>query len=89
MRPVVLIFLTGLLGAQRNNPGPNERPNPVFDAELLRLTPLTTGLREDDHPAVASHDSKAWVAWVSYSEIEGASRIFLRQNNNGKWSQPG
>lgn len=88
--PIVLLLLliaTEVL-AQRLNPGPGERPDPVRDAALKELIPLTTGLREDDHPAVASSNGKVWVVWVSYSEIEGSSQIYLRSLENGKWSEP-
>ena len=51
------------------------------------MIPLTTGVREDDHPAIASRGGKAWIVWVSYSETEGMSRIFLRSTENGHWTE--
>ena len=74
--------------AQRPNPGPSPRPDPAREAALHKIVPLTTGVREDDHPAIASRGGRVWVAWVSYSETEGTSLIYARSMENGKWSAP-
>ncbi|MBI3695072.1 MAG: hypothetical protein HY238_09585 [Acidobacteria bacterium] len=66
--------------------GPSERPDPARAAELHQTVTLTTGLREDDHPALCSEGNRLFVAWVSYSEIEGADRIFLREFDGARWS---
>ncbi len=84
----LLLLLAALAWAQRPDPGPSARPDPAREAALKELIPLTAGIREDDHPAVASRGGRAWVAWVSYSETEGTSNIYLRAFENGVWSDP-
>jgi hypothetical protein len=74
--------------AQRPNAGPSPRPNPALDTALHQIVPITTGVREDDHPAIASGGGRAWLAWVSFSETEGNSRIYARSMQGGKWSEP-
>ncbi len=81
------LILVSCLMAQRPSPGPSMRPDPAMEDLLKQIVPLTTGVREDDHPAVASRGGTAWVAWVSYSEIEGNSHIYARSLQNGQWSQ--
>src|SRR5574341_1041928 len=72
--------------AQRPNPGPSPRPDPAMETALKEITPLTTGEREDDHPAVAARGSTAWVVWVSYSETQGTPRILARAFDKGTWT---
>ncbi|MBI3282088.1 MAG: hypothetical protein HYZ57_19890 [Acidobacteria bacterium] len=67
---------------------PSPRPDPVREAELKQTVPLTTGVREDDHPAVAARNGVVWVAWVSYSELEHTCHILVRSYENGRWSEP-
>ncbi len=55
---------------------------------MKELTPVTSGVREDDHPSVSSRDGRVWMAWVSYSETEGTSHIYVRSFENGAWSEP-
>jgi hypothetical protein len=88
MKLALCLTMAVTLWAQRPDPGPSPRPNPARDAELKDLIPLTAGIREDDHPAVATRNGSIWLAWVSYSETEGDSRIYLRSFDNGKWSEP-
>src|SRR5262245_35696031 len=88
IRLLVATALISIAWAQRADPGPDARPNPARDAQLKLLVPLTDGTREDDHPAIAHHGGRVWVAWVSYSESEHRSRIFARHLENGKWSDP-
>ena len=78
----VPVFAQGPLAS----PGP--RPNPAREADLLKLTPVTAGVREDDHPALASQGGAAWVAWVSYSETESAAHIYARCLLNDRWMEP-
>src|SRR6185295_15153631 len=68
--------------------GPGLQPNPAREAALLRIEPITTGVREADHPAMASDGSRVWLVWVSYAEGEHSTRIFARSYENGKWSEP-
>jgi hypothetical protein len=82
------VFLLSALMAQRPNAGPNSRPDPARDAALKEIAPLTSGVREDDHPALAERDGVAWVAWVSYSETEGNSQVYARSLRNGAWTPP-
>ena len=82
------LFLIPALLAQRPNAGPSRRPNPALEAALKEIAPLTSGVREDDHPALAERDGAAWVAWVSYSETEGNSHVYARSLHNGAWTPP-
>jgi hypothetical protein len=90
MRRAGVLFLAAwLCHAQRtNNPGPKAGWDPARLKALQQIVPLTTAVREDDHPALAARDGRAWVAWVSYSETEGTSLVFARSFENGKWSAP-
>src|SRR5881628_969124 len=85
-----LLWLGSTLAfAQRPDPGPTPRPDPAREAELKSIVPLTTGVREDDYPAVAAAaGGAAWVAWLSYSEAENAADVFLRSFAKGAWSAP-
>ena len=74
--------------AQRPNPGPSPRPNPEMEAALHQIVPITPGVREDDHPAIASAGGRVWLAWVSFSETEGTSQIYARSMEGGKWQTP-
>src|SRR5260370_34427921 len=84
----LLIVLAGDALAQRPNPGPSPGPQPELEAALHQIVPSTTGVREDDHPAIASGGGRVWIAWVSYSETELNSQIFARSREGGKWSAP-
>jgi len=86
MRFILNLALAFACSAQRPDPGPSPRPDPAREAALAEILPVTTGEREDDHPAVASHQGAVWIAWVSYSETEGASHIFVRSFQDGKWT---
>src|SRR5689334_20353364 len=91
MRPTVLLFLTAAAcWAQRQpgNPGPKAGWDPERLKALHQIVPLTTAVREDDHPAIAARDGRAWVTWVSFSETEGTSQVYARSYENGKWSAP-
>jgi hypothetical protein len=85
-----LLMLGGILGQEEGEaPKALRRPNPARDAALMELIPLTSGVREDDHPAAAAtRDGHIWVVWVSYSAVEGRSRIFARSLEGGTWSNP-
>ncbi|MFN0171214.1 MAG: hypothetical protein ACKV22_32765 [Bryobacteraceae bacterium] len=86
---VLLLAGSALVWAQRPNSGPKPGNLPAeLETELLDLIPITTGLREDDHPALAARAGAAWIAWVSYSETEGSARVFARSWSAGKWSPP-
>ena len=90
---VLLLIAFAPLDAQRVSSGqagsgPTARPDPARDAELHRTTVLTTGVREDDHPALAVDGLRLWVAWVSYSEGENADRVFLREFDGSRWQAP-
>src|SRR5712664_1214508 len=85
---VLLIFLAAVATAQRPNQGPSPRPDPALLAALHEVIPLTAGVREDDHPAIASGGGRVWIAWVSFSETEGNSQIYARSMQAGKWSDP-
>jgi len=50
----LLALLAASAMAQRPNPGPSPRPNPEMEAALHQIVPITPGVREDDHPAIAS-----------------------------------
>src|SRR5260370_26405264 len=84
----ILILLAAAAFAQRPNPGPSPRPNPVREAAIHQIVPITTGIREDDHPAIASGAGRVWIAWVSYSETEFNTQIYARSMEGGKWSDP-
>jgi hypothetical protein len=80
-----LLPLVPLL-AQRPNPGPGARRDPAMEAALKALMPVTGGIREDDHPALAARNGRAWIAWVSYSETEGSAQILAASFDGAKWS---
>src|SRR4029453_10329004 len=84
---LLIVFSLGVM-AQRPNPGPSPRPDPAMEAALHQIVPLTTGVREDDHPAIASAGGRVWVAWVSFSETEGTSHIYARSLERDKWTDP-
>jgi hypothetical protein len=84
---VALAFVAAAL-AQRPDRGPGPRPDPTREASLRDLIPLTTGLREDDHPAVSAGSGGWWVAWVSYSEASHTTEIHARSLEAGTWTQP-
>src|SRR6266851_6435547 len=84
----ICLLLAASAFAPRPNPGPGERPNPEFAAALKAIIPLTTGVREDDHPAVASRNGQLWVTWLAYSETEGSTQIFARSLEKGNWTDP-
>src|SRR5882672_1761885 len=84
----LLIVLAGDALAQRPNAGPSPGPQPELEAALHKIVPITTGVREDDHPAIASGGGRVWLAWVSYSETEGDSQIYARSMEGGKWAEP-
>ncbi|MSV27723.1 MAG: hypothetical protein EXQ52_03135 [Bryobacterales bacterium] len=84
---IALLSLVPLL-AQRPNPGPSPSPDPAMEAALKALMPVTSGVREDDHPALAVRNGRAWVAWVSYSETEGTSHVYAASFEGAKWSEP-
>ncbi|MBM3739455.1 MAG: hypothetical protein FJW39_27110 [Acidobacteria bacterium] len=86
MRYALLAAFAVSLAAQRPDSGPSPRPNPAREGALAEIVPVTTGEREDDHPAVASRNGTVWTAWVSYSETEGSSHVFVRSWSAGKWS---
>lgn len=77
----------GVLPAQRVIEQPPRHPQPLFEAELLTIKPVTSGVREDDHPVIASANGVAWLAWVSYSENEGTSHIYARRFEGGEWGE--
>jgi hypothetical protein len=83
-----LFLLAAAATAQRPNAGPSPRPNPELEAALRQIVPVTTGVLEDDHPAIASGGGRVWLAWVSFSETERTSRIYARSMEPGKWSEP-
>jgi hypothetical protein len=83
----LILFAVAAL-AQRPNPRPSPRPDPVRDAALRQIVPITAGVREDDHPAMASGGGRVWIAWVSFSETEGNSQIYERSMEGGKWQEP-
>ncbi len=73
------------LFAQRPDPGPGARPDPTRDEALAAVTALTTGVHEDDHPALAARGDVAWVVWVSYSETAGTTQILARRWEKNAW----
>lgn len=83
---VLLVALTPVF-AQRPDPGPSPRPDPAREAALARIIPVTTGEREDDHPAIAAGDKEVWIAWVSYSDSEHAAHIYARAFRAGRWGE--
>ncbi len=83
---VLLISITAF--AQRNDPGPGAHVDPAVEAALQEIVPITTGVREDDHPAIASQGDAVWAAWVSYSEADDTTDIYAAECRNGKWSPP-
>lgn len=86
-QPIVLCLALFAVAAyaQRAEKGPSPRPNPAREAALARIYPVTTALREDDHPAIAAHNGTVWVAWVSYSEATHNTEIHTRSLAKGKW----
>jgi hypothetical protein len=89
-RAILYLLMAAVCLAQRQpgNPGPKPQWDPARLKALQQITPLTTAVREDDHPALAARDGRAWVAWVSYLETEGTSLVYARSFENGKWSAP-
>jgi hypothetical protein len=85
---VLVMALSAGAMAHRPNAGPSPRPNPSLEAALHQIIPITTGVREDDHPTIAAGDGRVWIAWVSFSETEGTSEIQARSMQGGKWSEP-
>jgi hypothetical protein len=93
MRTVTLLLALSMAGwAQQKKGTPNPAPKPGWDEARLRdlqkIVPLTTAVREDDHPAIAERNGKVWIAWVSYSETDGTSLVYARSWSNGVWSAP-
>jgi hypothetical protein len=84
----LLVVLAAGTMAQRPNPGPSPRPDPEMEAALRQIVPITPGVREDDHAAIASAGGRIWLAWVSFSETEGTSQIYARSMEGGKWQAP-
>jgi hypothetical protein len=88
-RPVLVALLfTFAAIAQRADPGPGNHVDPRVEAALKEIVPLTAGVREDDHPVIASHGDTAWAAWVSYSEADDTTDIYAAECRNGKWNVP-
>jgi hypothetical protein len=89
-RAILFALFAAVCAAQRQpgNPGPKAEWDPARLQALHRITPLTTAVREDDHPAMAARNGRVWVAWVSFSETEGNSQVFARSFENGRWSPP-
>ncbi|MBI3682306.1 MAG: hypothetical protein HY235_18155 [Acidobacteria bacterium] len=85
---MLILLLSLTLFAQRPDPGPSPRPNPDRDAALAQVVAVTSGQREDDHPAIAQRDGTVWMTWVSYSEAEHAGHIYARSWKANQWSQP-
>lgn len=83
---LVVTLLAWAVFAQRAEKGPSPRPNPAREAALARIMPVTTALREDDHPAAAARNGTVWLAWVSYSEATHNTEIHARWYAKGKWS---
>lgn len=81
-----ILVLAAAVFAQRPDAGPSPRPNPEREAALQEISAITTGVREDDHPAIASRDGTVWLAWVSYSEAEHAAHIYVRRWANNQWA---
>ena len=90
MLRAALLFLMYMFTAfaQRNYPGPGNHMNPAVEAALKEIVPITTGVREDDHPAIASRGDILWAAWVSYSEADDTTDIYASECRNGKWGPP-
>ncbi|HYM11691.1 MAG TPA: hypothetical protein VEU62_13230 [Bryobacterales bacterium] len=65
--------------------GPSPRQDPARMAELRATVPLTSGVREDDHPALCADGPRLWAAWVSFSETEGTDKIFVREFDGSRW----
>jgi hypothetical protein len=59
-----------------------------MEKALLEITPLTTAVTEDDHPAVASRNGVTWVVWMSYSSEDHLTSIMARSWEKTKWSAP-
>src|SRR5947209_12600104 len=89
-RATLWLLMAAACWAQRQpgNPGPPPGWDPARLKALQQIVPLTTAVREDDHPAVSARDGRAWVAWVSFSESERTSLVFARSYESGKWSAP-
>lgn len=82
---LLLFLIASAVGyGQRADPGPSPRPNPEREGALARLLPVTTGVQEDDHPAVAARKGVAWITWVSYSEVTHDTAIEARAYENEK-----
>src|SRR6266542_3012164 len=88
-RALLWILCAAACPAQRQlNPAPPPEWDPARLRALQLITPLTTAVREDDHPSMAARNGRVWVAWVSFSETEGASQVFARSFENGRWTPP-
>ncbi|MBI1789711.1 MAG: hypothetical protein HYR60_19425 [Acidobacteria bacterium] len=83
-----LLLAAGAVLAQRPDKGPSPRPDPIRESALREIVPLSSGLREDDHPSAASGKTGLWVAWVSYSEADHSTQIQARSLVGGRWSEP-
>ncbi|HEY3840784.1 MAG TPA: hypothetical protein VGL72_29630 [Bryobacteraceae bacterium] len=84
----LMLMGAGAVLAQRNDPGPGNHVDPRVEAALKEIVPLTSGVREDDHPAIASRGDVAWTAWVSYSESDDTTDIYAAVYRNGGWGSP-
>ena len=88
-RAVFALLLAAVLAsAQRNDPGPGNHVDPKVEAALKQIVPLTTGVREDDHPAIAARSDVAWAAWVSYSEADDTTDVYAASYRKGAWGAP-
>jgi hypothetical protein len=85
-RAACLLLALSSLPAQRPDKGPGNAPNPEREAALKLIFPVTSGVREDDHPAAASRNGVIGTAWVSYSEAEHTSHIYARRWEKDQWS---
>jgi hypothetical protein len=85
---ILCLILACTCRAQEGNAGPKAQWDPARLKALQQIIPLTTAVREDDHPAAAARDGQLWVTWVSYSETEGTTQILARHYQNNRWSDP-
>ncbi len=83
---LAVVLATSAALAQRADPGPGNHVDPKVEAALKEIVPLTAGVREDDHPAIAARGEIAWTAWVSYSEADDTTDIYAAECRDGKWS---
>jgi hypothetical protein len=84
----LFFFVLAVATAQRPDPGPGNHVDPRVEAALKEIAPLTSGVREDDHPAIASRGDIAWAAWVSYSEADDTTDVYAAQYRDAKWGTP-